>query len=58
MTQTQRKKTNKGLIRVNTRISEEQATYIKEQVKKSNGTLTEGEVTRQLLDEAINNRKK
>jgi len=43
--------------RFNTRITEEQRKFIKQEVKKSKGETTEGEVTRALLDEAISNRK-
>jgi hypothetical protein len=45
------------LVRVNTRILEEHAKYIKLEVRKSNGTLTEGDVHRALLSEAIFRRK-
>lgn len=41
------------LKRVNTRIREDQDAFIKAEVKKSGGTLTEGEVHRQLLDKGI-----
>lgn len=42
--------------RVNTRITEEQDNFIKEEARVSSGRLTEGDVFRALLDEAINNR--
>lgn len=45
------------LKRVNTRIFERQDAFIKAEVKRSKGTKTEGEVTRELLDEAIAARK-
>jgi len=47
----------KIMHRFNTRIRGDQRTFIKNEVKKSKGKLTEGEVTRDLLDEAITNRK-
>lgn len=49
-----------SLVRVNTRIKESQDTYIKREVtrsKKLKVKLSEGEVTRELLDEAIAARK-
>jgi len=52
---TQKKPTQ--MHRVNTRIFAHQDEFIKNEVKKSKGALTEGEVTRQLLDEAIISRK-
>lgn len=51
------KNLNKPLVRFNTRIREDQQSYIKSEVKKSKGALTEGQLTRTLLDEAITNRK-
>lgn len=50
-------KKNELLVRVNTRIFKYQDAFIKAEAKNSKGTFTEGEITRQLLDEAINNRK-
>lgn len=43
--------------RVNTRITLAQDAYIKSEAKKSKGTISEGEVHRTLLDEAIISRK-
>lgn len=40
------------------RIFQHQADFIKAEARKSKGTFTEGDIHRQLLDEAINNRKK
>lgn len=48
----------KVMHRFNTRITDEQRKFIKQEVKKSKNALTEGEVTRALLDEAISNRNK
>ncbi len=47
----------RSLKPVNTRIAVDQDAFIKSEVKKSKGVLTEGEVHRALLDEAITNRK-
>lgn len=47
----------KPMPRAAARIFQHQADFIKAEAKKSKGTLTEGDVHRQLLDEAINNRK-
>lgn len=47
----------KDTHRINTRIFVYQDEFIKNEVKKSKGTMSEGDVTRQLLDEAINARK-
>lgn len=47
-----------ALYRLNTRIEHDQADYIKAEVKKSKGELTDGDVVRALLAEAISNRKK
>ena len=46
------------LHRVNTRIFDHQDTFIKSESKKSKGEKSEGDVHRELLDEAIINRKK
>lgn len=43
--------------RVNTRITPAQDSYIKSEAKKSRGTISEGEIHRALLDEAIISRK-
>lgn len=53
-----KEKKNETLVRVNTRIFPHQDEYIKKEAERSKGELTEGDVTRQLLDEAITNRKK
>ena len=53
-TSTQRQET---LHRVNTRIFGHQDAFIKNEVKKSKGVKSEGEIHRELLDEAIKNRK-
>ncbi len=45
------------LKRVNTRIHESQDAFIKSEVKRSKGELTEGDVHRALLDEAITMRE-
>lgn len=45
------------LHRVNTRIFGHQDAYIKAEAKKSKGELSEGDVHRALLDEAITSRK-
>lgn len=42
---------------VNTRIFEHQSRYIKAEAKRSKGKLTESDVFRILLDEAITSRK-
>ncbi len=47
----------RSLKPVNTRIAVDQDAFIKSEVKKSKGVLTEGEVHRALLDEAIIIRK-
>lgn len=52
------KESKKGMHRINTRVPIEIDLFVKSEVKKSNGTLTEGVVYRILLEEAINNRKK
>lgn len=44
--------------RVNTRIFARQDNYIKAEAKKSKGKLSEGDVHRTLLNEAISNRSK
>lgn len=46
-----------ALSRLNTRIFSHQSDFIKKEVKKSKGTLTDGDVIREMLDEAITNRK-
>lgn len=46
-----------ALHRVNTRIFISQAAFIKNEVKKSKGEMSEGDVHRALLAEAISNRK-
>lgn len=43
--------------RVNTRIWEHQDAFIKKEAEKSKGELSEGDVHRALLEEAITNRK-
>ena len=50
-------KKGEALVRVNTRIFERQDAFIKSEAKRSKGDLTEGDVTRQLLDEGISNHK-
>jgi hypothetical protein len=45
------------LHRVNTRIFASQDAFIKAEAKKSKGQLSEGDVHRALLEEAITNRK-
>lgn len=45
-----------SFVRLNTRVPIEQKAYIRNEAKKSKGVLTEGDVHRELLDEAINNR--
>ncbi len=46
-----------SMKRVNTRITPDQHAFIKNEVKKSKVFLTEGDVFRALLEEAITNRK-
>lgn len=48
----------KAMHRVNTRLRDDQVSFVKSEVKKSKGTLTDGDVYRLLIDEAITNRKK
>lgn len=52
------KAVRKAMYRLNTRIPEEIDAYVKNEVKKSKGALTEADVYRALLEEAITNRKK
>ncbi len=47
----------KAMYRLNTRIPFEIDAYVKNEVKKSKGALTEADVYRALLEEAITNRK-
>lgn len=58
MTISTTRKSKDTLVRVNTRIFAHQDEYIKSEAKRSKGELSEGDVTRALLDEAISNRKK
>lgn len=51
------KKKREVLHRVNTRIFGHQDAFIKAEAKRSKGTLSEGDVHRELLEEAITNRK-
>ncbi len=52
------KQKNLGAMpRVNTKLFHHQVAYIKNLAEKSNGELTEGDVQRQLLEEAITARK-
>lgn len=44
--------------RSNTRIFEHQMEFIKAEAHRSKGQYSEGDIHRQLLDEAITNRKK
>jgi hypothetical protein len=44
--------------RLHTRVFPHQEAYVKAEVKKSRKKISEGEVYRALIDEAINNRKK
>jgi hypothetical protein len=44
--------------RVNTRVFPHQAEYVKLQVEKSAGAVSEGEVYRQLIDLGIKSKKK
>jgi hypothetical protein len=46
-----------AMTRVNTRISAAQAAFIKAEARKSKGALSEGDVHRALLAEAIEARK-
>jgi hypothetical protein len=48
----------KRMPRATARIFQHQVDFIKGEAKKSKGALTEGEIHRQLLDEAIAGRKK
>lgn len=48
----------KVMPRASARIFQHQADFIKAEAKKSKGEFTEADVHRQLLDEAITNRKK
>lgn len=50
-------KQNRGVHRLSSRIFADQIVFIRVEVKKSKGTLNESDVLRQLLDEAIKNRK-
>lgn len=52
------KAVRKAMYRLNTRIPFEIDAYVKNEVKKSKGELTEADVYRALLEEAITNRKK
>lgn len=51
-------KQGRGAHRLSSRIFEDQLEYIRNEAKKSKGVLTESDVLRELLDEAISNRKK
>lgn len=52
----------KPMHRFNTRIREDQQAFLKDEVKKSKGALSEGSLTREILDLGIevykNNKKK
>jgi len=48
----------KPMPRAAARIFQHQADFIKAEAKKSKGKFTEGDIHRQLLDEAITRRKK
>jgi len=55
------RKPQKPMPRFNTRIREDQQEFLKSEVKKSKGVLSEGSLTRELLDlgiEAYKNKKK
>lgn len=45
-----------SFVRLNTRVPLEQKAFIRNEAKKSKGKLTEGDVHRALLGEAISNR--
>lgn len=54
-------KQQKPMHRFNTRIREDHRDFLKGEVKKSKGTLSEGELTREILDlgiEVYKNKKK
>lgn len=51
-------KENKLMPRTFARIRPDQLAFIKAEAKKSKGEFSEADVQRQLLDEAISNRKK
>lgn len=51
-------KKGRGTHRLNSRIFEDQIVFIRAEAKKSKGTLSESDVLRELIDEAITNRKK
>lgn len=44
--------------RLNTRVFPHQAEYVKEHVERSEGTISEGGLYRELIDIGIKNRKK
>ena len=50
-------KQKRGVHRLNSRIFDDQIAFIRLEVKKSKGMLSESDVLRELLDEAITNRK-
>ncbi len=50
-------KQKRGVHRLNSRIFKDQIVFIRSEVKNSKGELTESEILRELLDEAITNRK-
>lgn len=52
------KAAREAMYRLNTRIPHAIDAYVKSEVKKSKGELTEADVYRSLLEEAITNRKK
>jgi len=55
------RKPQKPMPRFNTRIREDQQEFLKSEVKKSKGVLSEGSLTRELLDlgiEVYKNKKK
>lgn len=56
------KNKQKPMPRFNTRIREDQQEFLKDEVKKSKGALSEGSLTREILDLGIevykNNKKK
>lgn len=51
-------KQKRGVHRLNSRIFKDQNAYIQAEAKRSKGMLNESDVLRELLDEAITNRKK
>lgn len=51
-------KKKRGVHRLSSRIFGDQIQYIRSEAKRSKGVLNESDVLRELLDEAIINRKK